>query len=357
MNVAAFVALSKRYSVKYVGPINPPVFLRQKMLSKLLRVAGSRGEFFFFSQRRLEAIASEVHAKCPAEAKLDFFHGFTPWILTRPQRPYIAWSDCTFQDYIDIFHRRDQFRREDLARIEEAEAAWLKNARRVLLTSDWAAGRAVSRYGLDADRVGSVGIFGEVEMPARDAYASGKEFAFVSTSFEAKGGRIVLAAFREVKNRHPDAGLIVVGDRPPDIAKEAGVSFTGFLRKEIAEERGLLQAILGRVMALVHPTRSDITPLLVIEAGYFGCPVISTRRFAIPELVDDGRTGLLVDAPPQTSAVADAMNWMLEHKDEYRCMRRAAWAKAREQHSRPRFENRLLAFVPDAVSAGEMATR
>ena len=73
----------------------------------------------------------------------------------------------------------------------------------VLFTSHWAAERAVRDYSLDANRVGSVGIFGEIEMPARDAYEGRKEFVFVSTNFEAKGGRIVLAAFREVRKRTP----------------------------------------------------------------------------------------------------------------------------------------------------------
>ena len=78
-------------------------------------------------------------------------------------------------------------------------------------------------------------------MPKRDACAGGKEFAFVSTNFEAKGGRIVLRAFRELRKRHSDAYLFIVGDLPPDIAAESGVSFVGLLRKEVPEEYQRLQ--------------------------------------------------------------------------------------------------------------------
>jgi glycosyltransferase involved in cell wall biosynthesis len=354
MNSAAFSAISRSEASHYVGPINPRVILRQKVLSKLRRLAGFQGAFFFFSQRRLEAIADEAHSKCCADARLDFFHGFTPWILTRPQRPYMAWSDCTFRDYIDIFCCRDQFRHDDLERIEQAEAAWLRNASRVLFTSDWAAKRAVNLYALDAHRVRSVGIFGQIEMPRRDAYAGGKEFAFISTNFEAKGGRIVLSAFREVRKRHSDAYLIIVGDRPTDAATESGVSLVGFLRKEIPEEYQRLQQILGRVRAVVHPTKSDISPLVLVEAGYLGCPVISSRRFAIPELVDDERTGLLLDDSFKVSAVCSAMCWMLEHADEYQQMRKAAWAKAHRLHSKRNFEQRLLACIYEIVPAGKM---
>ena len=306
-----------------MGPINPPVILGQKALSKFRRVAGSQGSFFFFSERRLKKIADEVRSQSRADARLDFFHGFTPWILTKPQRPYMAWSDCTFRDYIDIFHRREQFSPDDLDRIEQAEAAWLKNARYVLFTSKWAADRAISHYALEACRVGSVGIFGEIEMPPHDDYAGGKEFAFISTNFRAKGGPTVLAAFREVRKVHPDASLVIVGDAPSNLAAESGVSFAGFLRKEVKDECQRLLQILGRVRALVHPTKSDISPLLLVEAGYLGCPVISSRKFGIPELVEDGRTGLLLDDPSQPANVASAMYWMLEHTGEYLQMREA----------------------------------
>jgi glycosyltransferase involved in cell wall biosynthesis len=357
MNVAAYSVVSSLEPSCYVGPINPPVMLAEKALSKFRRVAGSHGSFFFFSERRLKRIADEVHAQCRADARLDFFHGFTPWILTQPQRPYMAWSDCTFHDYIDIFHRREQFSSDDLSRIERAEAAWLKNARCVLFTSKWAAERAVSHYALEASRAGSVGIFGEIEMPPRDAFHGGKEFAFVSTNFEAKGGQIVLSAFREVRKVHPDTSLIIVGDASSKLGTEPGVSFAGFLRKEIPGEYRQLLQILGRARALVHPTRSDIAPLLLVEAGYLGCPVISSRRFGIPELVEDGRTGLLLDDPSQPAMVASAMRWMLEHADEYSKMREAAWRNARELHSKRKFEERLLAFVRESFAVQRLATQ
>jgi glycosyltransferase involved in cell wall biosynthesis len=351
MNAAAFAALSRAYPVHYAGPINPGVIAWQKALSKFSRLAGAQGDFFFFSTRRLEAVAREVSNRCRTEARLDFFHGFTPWILTKPRRPYVAWGDCTFFDYMNIYHSREQFRKEDINRIQRAEAEWLANARRVILTSDWAAERAVSHYALDASRVSSVGIFGEIEIPDQDIYAGGREFAFVSTNFEAKGGRVVLSAFREVRKRHPDISLTLVGDQPGDAIAEPGVNFAGFLRKEVPKEHKHLQQILGRARALVYPTQSDISPLLIIEAGYCGCPVISSRKFAISELVDDGISGLLLNDSSQPEVLANAMAWMLQHENEYRRMRQAAWSKSRCQHSKESFEKRLISRVQEVLPA------
>ncbi len=161
----------------------------------------------------------------------------------------------------------------------------------------------------------------------------------------------MLAAFREVHKRHPDARLIVVGDPPPAGKAGPGVDVIGFLRKEVPNEYARFVQILGRARALVNATTSDIAPLLVVEAGYFGCPVISSKRFAIPELVDDGRTGLLLGDPSRVEDVVDAMTWMLEQEHAYFQMREAAWAKAHKHHSRRRFEERLLASVSDVVAA------
>src|SRR5205807_8994518 len=126
------------------------------------------------------------------------------------------------------------------------------------------------------------------------------------------GGRVVLAAFREVKNLHPDASLVIVGDRPTRHLSGHGVSITGFLRKEVPEEYRRFREILAGARAIVSATSSDICPLLFVEAGYFGCPVISTRRFAIPEIVDNESTGFLLDGSSDPITLAGVMSRVLE---------------------------------------------
>jgi len=349
MSAAACDALRRRHEAAYVGPIDPPVVAWEKAISKARRVSGLGGDFFAFSERRLNSIAREVDARSRPDARLDFFHGFTPWILTRPRRPYVAWSDCTFADYIEIYHDRRAFRPEDLTRIERAEGAWLRGAARVLFTSEWAAGRAMRAYELDPARVGDVGIFGELEPPAADAYAGAPAFAFVSTNFAAKGGPVVLEAFRRVRQAHPDAQLTIVGAPPGELRGERGVHYAGFLRKEDPQELATFRAVLGHARAVVHPTRSDIAPLLLIEAALCGCPAIASRAFAIPDLVADGESGLLLDAPSDPGAVAAAMSRMLDD-GVYAGMRATAWRRARDLNTKSRFEARLLGFVDAALA-------
>jgi len=345
MNVAALAAVRKFGEVRYIGPINPPADWGQKLLSKLLRSVGMRGRFFFFSKERLRLIADLVREKCAADATIDFYHGFTPWILTEPSRRYMAWSDCTFSDYIRIYHRAEQFSARDIERIAAKEGEWLRKAAHVAFTSDWAAKRAIQDYGLAKDKVSVVGIFGEMQSPEQDAYSGRKQFCFVSTNFKAKGGPVVLTAFRSVRARHPDASLVIVGDKPDHGESEQNVTVTGFLRKENAQDCQTLTEILSQSRAIVHPTKSDIAPLIIVEAGYFGCPAISVKRFAIPELVDSGNSGILIEDPDAVEQIADAMAFMLEQEERYLDMRRAAWTLARERHSREAFESRLISCL------------
>ena len=354
MNAAACAALERRHDIAYIGPIDPPVVGWEKAVSKALRLSGLAGDFSAYSERRLAAIAGVVEQRSNPAASLDFFHGFTFWLGTKPRRPYAAWSDCTFRDYIEVFHERRRFRAEDLARIERAEARWLRGARRVLFTSEWAAERAIGGYELDATRVGSVGIFGELEPPETDAYADAPAFAFVSTNFAAKGGPVVLEAFRRVRQTRPDATLTIVGASPGNLSAEPGVRYAGFLRKESPDELAKFRAVLASARAVVHPTKSDIAPLLLVEAGLFGCPAIASRAFAIPELVADGASGVLLDAPDDPAAVAAAMNGMLDD-DGYAAMRIEAWRRARAFNTKAAFEARLLGFVDEALGEARAA--
>src|SRR5699024_8700727 len=54
-----------------------------------------------------------------------------------------------------------------------------------------------------------------------------------------------------------------------------------------------LNEIYSRTDILVHPSRYDSSPLVILEAMKYANVVISTDLFAIPELVIDNVTGLL----------------------------------------------------------------
>ena len=90
--------------------------------------------------------------------------------------------------------------------------------------------------------------------------------------------------------------------RPEALGIEAHVCFAGFQRRSAA---------WMRVMdCLVQPSLTDGTPNSVLEAMLLGIPVIATDTGGIPDVIDAGETGLLVE-PDSPVAMAEAMKKMV----------------------------------------------
>jgi glycosyltransferase involved in cell wall biosynthesis len=76
--------------------------------------------------------------------------------------------------------------------------------------------------------------------------------------------------------------------------------------------------------------------LVFCEAGYAGLPVISTNVEGIPEVVDDGVTGILVP-PRDPEALAKAMLFLTDNKKLAEEMGEKAKIRVRENFDLPRF--------------------
>ena len=345
MNRAMFDSLTSKYICDYIGPVNPKPIFSQHFLSKAGRMLRLGGDFFFFSEKRLEAIRTAVEKRLAASSALfAIFHGFTPWIHIRPPMPYIAWCDCTFWQYIHIYHDAGRFRSSDLQRIKEREAAWLRNAERVIFRSEWAASEAIRDYRLNPDRVGIVGNYGFMKPPPRDLYELGQDFLMITTNFRQKGGPVSVEAFRQVHLKHPGTRLVIVGDHPGEkLLREPGVVYLGWIDKSNSDQTDVLRAAFASARCLIHPTTADINPTVLVEAGYFGCPSITTKRFAIPEMVKDGISAILLEDPTNVTAIAGAMAWMLEQDQCYLRMRQEARNQMLRNYTVEVFRERLAA--------------
>lgn len=350
-NAAMFATLSRHYSMEYVGPVSPPVDFVAKVRSKAMRLAGRAGSFQFFSERRLEETARIVAHRTDRGASLDFFHGSTPWIAFAPPVPYACYVDVCFATYVSVYHDRSHFDVGDIARIEVAEADWLRRAERVFFSSAWAMSEARRAYDLDERSLRVAGMGGHLPIPERDVYVGGHDFLFIALDFEGKGGRVCVDAFRTTRREIPDARLRIVGENPPSYALETpGVVYEGRLSKSNPVERQRLLYLLATAFALVHPTVKDATPQVIIEAAYHGCPAIAPMSFGIPEMVLDGSTGWLVAAPPTAADVAERMIWMCRNTEAYRKMREAARAHALEDFTWERVGDRVSAELTRALA-------
>jgi glycosyltransferase involved in cell wall biosynthesis len=169
----------------------------------------------------------------------------------------------------------------------------LEPCKAVLPLSEAAKRTIIRHLGISAKRI-------EVVYPAikpqRDAPNVRKDdqvtILFVGGAFEAKGGREVLAAFREVA-REKTARLIVVGAVKPKY-EEWVKGFNVEVYQGLPREK-LFTEIYPKADVFVMPTFMDTVGYVYLEAMAFGIPVIASNHFAAPELVGDA--GLIVNTP------------------------------------------------------------
>lgn len=165
-----------------------------------------------------------------------------------------------------------------------------------------------------------------------------------------KGHRTLVEALPELVARVPDAVVVVVGDGPlrPQLerrARELGVAehlrMVGFQ----PDARGLLGA--ADVFAL--PSRQEALPLAALEAMDAGLPVVATAVLGTTEVVEPGRTGLLVrrDAPrPLAAALAE----LLADPERARAYGEAGQARFAERFTSDRMAAQTLAVYEDALA-------
>jgi glycosyltransferase involved in cell wall biosynthesis len=137
--------------------------------------------------------------------------------------------------------------------------------------------------------------------PTLKREGAGEYFLFLGRLSAEKG----LATVIEASRGRGDSRIVVVGDGPDRQALRAlahpGVEFRGALDSAAVPE------IVRRARALLVPsTWFEGAPRSLLEAYAAGVPVVASRIGGLPELVEDGVTGLLVD-PNEPAKWADAM--------------------------------------------------
>ncbi len=137
-----------------------------------------------------------------------------------------------------------------------------------------------------------------------------------------KGFADSLQAFkRAAPSLPPDWGWLVVGEGPSRSSLQSSASelkdhiqFTG----RVGEQT--LHALYAGSDVFLHPTRFEGSSLVTLEAMAHGLPVIATRAGGIPDKVEDGVNGYLVN-PGDVEALTAAIVKMANAPDDRARMR------------------------------------
>jgi glycosyltransferase involved in cell wall biosynthesis len=112
-----------------------------------------------------------------------------------------------------------------------------------------------------------------------------------------KGIQHMITALPRVLAAQPDAYYLVVGDGDYGPALKAQAAASGLAERVIfAGVRHDIPALLATADLFVLPTLGDALPTVLIEAMAAQVPIVASDVGGVPELVENGRNGLLT--PP-----------------------------------------------------------
>jgi len=150
-------------------------------------------------------------------------------------------------------------------------------------------------------------------------YRASKHILCVARLVEKKGIRYLIEAMHHLRKKHPDIRLTIVGTGPEgkNLKKLADslrgkdrIRFLGNIPDNELISLYEKSSIFVLPCIVAEDGDRDGIPVALMEAMSMELPVISTPISGIPELIEDGENGLLVE-PKNPVALAEAIEQLL----------------------------------------------
>ncbi len=155
----------------------------------------------------------------------------------------------------------------------------------------------------------------------------GISILFVGTWFERKGGPMLLDSFKQLKEKYPGIGLTIVGSVPKKY------DLTGVIHEKFVPRKKILKDYFPRadIFVLIPPVVEGYG-FVLLEAASFGIPAIVTNVCALSEVIENGKTGFVINPWDQ-----EGLNKRLE-----KLINNAALRFKMSENAKKKFENEFL---------------
>jgi colanic acid/amylovoran biosynthesis glycosyltransferase len=199
------------------------------------------------------------------------------------------------------------------------------------------------------------GLFAEANGSARPG-----RVLTVARMVRGKGLDVLLDSLAILRARGVPAEAVLVGDGPErerlerrsrELGLSGQVQFTG----AVGHDR--IRDLYTAASVFCLPSFSEGIPVVLMEAMAIGLPVVASRITGVPELVEEGNSGLLV-APGRADQLADALGQVLGAGEEARrAMGAAGRRRVWEEFNHERGARRLVQLLASVNgSSGDYST-
>lgn len=129
---------------------------------------------------------------------------------------------------------------------------------------------------------------------------------YVGRLFYFKGGYEVLKSFEKISKKY-DVKLTIISNIPPSV-KEEFEHLTTINWKSNVSDAELTKEYLGADI-FIMPSYMDTFGHVYLEAMSYELPIVAANGFSTPEIVEDGKTGLLVNIPVHLHEEGSLKRW------------------------------------------------
>ena len=258
--------------------------------------------------------------------------------------PVIFVSDSTPRrmfDFYPSYTNLDAAKREAYDRTEKQA---LDAAALVLYSSHWAAQSAIEDYGVPVEKVKVLYQGPSLELdgvtpPPKEPRPDGAplKVLFLCNNWERKGGDVALE-IADILRDKGYAGRIEItlcGQQPKSRAYRNHPILTSrpYLNKDTPDGLSTLLELYRTHDVMLLPTRADCTPRALVEAGWFGLPIVASAVGAIPEYFTHFTHGSLLHPSSEIREYADALIALYRDSDLLLCMSRNIHDLTKEHHN------------------------
>jgi len=235
------------------------------------------------------------------------------------------------------------------------DRAFARPARKLIAISD-AVRAFLTRAGHDPAKLVTI-HYGLDELPAAPSDPTPAEAGVpADTPLALAVGRLIaqkdhatlLRAFALVHAKLPQARLAILGSGPLEAETRALAAELGLADAVLLPGRTEIRDWLVRADVFVHSSRWEGFGIVLLEAMLAGLAVVATRVSAVPEVVVDGETGLLVEAG-DPAGLAAHLEALLTDRERATTLGEAGRQRALTDFSVGRMAERTMALYDEVL--------
>ena len=327
---------------------NPRIILANSIITMLLYgssiVSGNKRfrEAFWHTPYIFREVKMLILKRLSRSRLLFTFQMQSLFDCSLPQVPHFVYTDHTHLANLNYlnFNPKGLFAQKWI----ELEKQIYSNAMTTFVRSSNIRQSLVEQYGYPAEPTVCVYAGSNVnvsDLTYKEKSYAEKNILFVGLDWKRKGGPELIAAFRAILKQHPDATLTIVGAQP-----RVDVPNCTTLGKLPPEEVG---RYYEKATIFCMPTHVEPFGIAFLEAMQARLPVVGTRVGAVPDFVQDGWNGFLVD-PGDVQGIAEALIKLLNHPDQRRQFGERGFALATERYSWDMVGRRLYRYILEKLA-------